>query len=797
MSVRPRDVVVARDAVWRVLAVEQGDACRAVRLERLDPPPRGLTRTFVEPFDVVQTRRGDGSWRVASRGAVMARVRELIAEDRRWSEPLSVVGLPIAIPPWQLVPAMTILSGRARRTLVADAVGLGKTIQAGLLIRELVARDPARRVLVLLPAGLRSQWQAELRRHFDIEAEIGDLAWLERRARDLPPDVNPWARSSVVLSSLDFAKRDEVLPGPQDTTWDLVVVDEAHAVGDGTARAQLVDAVCRRARSVVLLTATPHAGQSAGFEAVCRLGSVAGEPPLIIVRRQRHDVGAGRAAPRWRLLHASPTLDEQHAARLLERYLAALERQAESREPAAVRLLMQVLRKRAASGAAALARTARRRRDLLVDPLSPSHRQAGLPFDVHAAAANDEVPDDVLGARGLDRMDVERAWLGALIHAADRAARSDSRLTLLRRLLRRVREPVIVFTEYRDTLAYLARRLAAPDAVELLHGGLSTRERDAAVDRFRIGATRLLLATDAASEGLNLQARCRCVVMWDLPWTPTRLDQRVGRLDRIGQRRRVHVVVLVQRGATFDAGLLARLHDRRGRIEEALAPATTMAPDAVADADIAARRFRLRALVRAAHRGADRRPSPPCSTERCGPVAPGIPVTCLEPNRSRCWSGALVLVDGQLDCGREVVDRALLVVHVPLHVPRLATRADVRRYLRHHAGLAAAGVAGARTWLAPRWQESTRQWHAFSAAGAACSAPVPGVRRAPVLRQHSLFGRYAERMGGSFGSQPSASGRTTGGDGEVALADRIEVAAVILAPGDGRIHLDHEGGDAR
>ena len=160
---------------------------------------------------------------------------------------------------------------------------------------------------------------------------------------------------------------------------------------------------------------------------------------------------------------------------------------------------------------------------------------------------DDGAPDSVIGAAGLSDVGRERALLDGLVRAAAQASRHESKLRFLLRFARRAREPLIVFTEYRDTLVYLERALAREGhATVLLHGGMSPRERSETQRAFNEGGL-ILLATDAASEGLNLHRCCRTVVHFELPWTLSRLRQRTGRVDRFGQRRTVHEILLVAR----------------------------------------------------------------------------------------------------------------------------------------------------------------------------------------------------------------------------------------------------------
>jgi superfamily II DNA/RNA helicase len=232
-------------------------------------------------------------------------------------------------------------------------------------------------------------------------------------------------------------------------------------------------------------------------------------------------------------------------------------------------IALALLHKRAYSSAHALRLSVTRRLERLADATSDA-AQLVLPLDDAGETSDDEAPE---WHRGLGLADPghERRLLKSICDAAALAELAESKISAIRRLLRRIDEPIIIFTEYRDTLAWLARQLHAPSV--LLHGGLSRTERRAALDSFLDGATRVLLATDAAAEGLNLHQACRAVVNLELPWNPMRLEQRIGRVDRIGQRRIVHAFHLVG-GDTGERQLLAEL---RARI--AHAQADVGAPD--------------------------------------------------------------------------------------------------------------------------------------------------------------------------------------------------------------------------
>jgi len=267
--------------------------------------------------------------------------------------------------------------------------------------------------------------------------------------------------------------------------------------------------------------------------------------------------GRGTSARRSRLLFVRPTDAERTLLDATREYAHALI--AGQTDPGG-HLVASVVSRRAASSAEAVHRTLTRRAALLTRKIEPE-RQTLLPWEEDDA---DAVSDAVLASPGLRDVAHEVEWLQRLADLADAARPRSSKVGIIRRLLRRTREQVLVFSEYRDVALLVAAALADVCAVAPLHGGLSSRERRDAVRAFNSGQVRVLVATDAAGEGLNLQARCRLVVNVELPWTPRRLEQRIGRVDRLGQRRRVHALHLAHRGS-YEGTVIARLERRRAR----------------------------------------------------------------------------------------------------------------------------------------------------------------------------------------------------------------------------------------
>ena len=560
-----------RGARWHVVEHTAFPDCEALRLGPAGHDARGRERTLLIPFDRPQRIERSSSI------AVLRPRRWLHFVRRAEASAFPAGGLAAAaasradLLPYQIEPALAMIRMGVTRVMIADAVGLGKTIQAALVLAELARRE-AFRGLVIVPAGLREQWCAELAQRFSLGTRNADAEWLVRTGRQLPSDVNPWALPGLYVSSFDFIKRPEVLQPLEGVTWDIVIVDEAHGASLGTARRAAVHAVAARATRVLLLTATPHAGDAEQFEALCRIGDPVGKgPPLLLFQRSRTDVGIS-GARRTIILPVRLSDPERRMHRLLDDYTSRVCREAEVRGDTRARLAAIVLKKRALSSAASLAASVRRRLFLIADGMSPPvEYQPGLPLEPDERESEglpDTVPDEELEVPGLVDAARERRWLSVIAECAENASRHESKTRLLLRLLRRMRQPAIVFTEFRDTLERLHRAAASSGHdVFLLHGGLSPDERLSA--RRAFGARGgVLLATDAASEGLNLHEGCRVVIHYELPWSPGRLEQRTGRVDRIGQSQRVHEVLLVARD-TAERLVLAPLARRATRARAA------------------------------------------------------------------------------------------------------------------------------------------------------------------------------------------------------------------------------------
>lgn len=548
----PGDVVWIRRRRWRVER-----AARDRHIVRLDVAARDRRLTFLSPFDRVVSG-GRGRTRAVRPQSAIARLAHLVSQADDVRLPSAAVAANAHILPHQLEPAMAMLAGRSR-ILLADEVGLGKTIQAGLAIAEIVRREGSPRVLVLAPVALRDQWADELHHRFHLTSQPLDRQRLDATAQAGYFGDNPWRRAGIWIASADFLKQPHVQDGMPPDPWDLVVIDEAHGVCGDSDRYELCDRIGRKARRLLLLTATPHSGDDARFARLAALGNL-GPDALTIFRRTRESLGPRPPRRvRWHPVALSNSTTAALAAlRAFESTVAAKSRGAEQ-----ALLLLAVFRKRALSTMFALSQSIGRRLAWLGAGGSENDLdwiQPNLMFEPDTDDVEREERDGLTATSGLTAAQ-ERSWLRRLRALADEAAHDDSKIERLAALIHRTSEPIVVFTEFRDSLTAIEQRLRFSRPASILHGGQDPLLRRQQLRSFLDGTTSILLATDVAGQGLNLQARARWVVSFELPWNPARLEQRIGRVDRIAQTRPTHLTLLVARHE-MEGGLLQHLSRR-------------------------------------------------------------------------------------------------------------------------------------------------------------------------------------------------------------------------------------------
>lgn len=480
--------------------------------------------------------------------------------------------------PHQTHVAHRVVTSAIPRWLIADDVGLGKTIEVGLILHALTARNRCRRVLVVCPAGLTRQWKEEMRFKFERHFEI----W----GKDFNPEFPEALRArDQVIVSLDLAKQQDRLDLLlQAGRWDAIVFDEAHRLGRDengamTARYRLAEALRDRTHAMLLLTATPHQGKTAKFGALLELvrpdlkprirrleldPTVVGE---VVIRNRKTRVTDGEGNLLFRghdvyRLPVAPSDAMRHFDKALRRYLAEGYRRGEEGGTLgrAIGFVMTTYRKLASSSIAAIETALERRLGRL---------SQAAPADLHRPDSEDEDAPEEAAAAAPRFFDHEEDELRRLIAMARTARGMDAKLScflddIAARLLNG-EESLLIFTEYRATQAYLAAAIKArfPDigAPELINGSLPLEAKTEAVRRFNARAARVLVSTEAGGEGLNLHHACHVMVNYDLPWNPSRLVQRIGRLYRYGQTRRVQVINL-QCDDGFDNQALSLMLDR-------------------------------------------------------------------------------------------------------------------------------------------------------------------------------------------------------------------------------------------
>jgi len=542
---------------WRVVEQRRGTGLTSVRVAARDT---GQFRTFLSPCEAIVATPRARVVRVRLRQA-LARLAGHVAGSSVAFAPGPLHRLDLSVLPFQLEPALALLAGR-RRLLIADDVGMGKTVQAGLLLQATLAAGPDVRALVIAPASLLRQWTDELQTRFDLTPRIADTLALARLRATLPYLTSPWLLPGVWLTSPDFLKQPHVLEGLPPVPWDLLIIDEAHQLSGLSQRHDAIHALAVTAHRVVLLTATPHDGDDSRFRRLLAVGSRG--DGLTVFRRTRA-ADSTRRIVRW-----LPVRLADDDVRVLNA-IDAFERTARSTQTARVNaahdglpLICSVLRRRALSSPDALRASLVRRLAIIAgtddDGTTGSRdhewQQPGL-FDSDVFGADEA---EALSADSGLPVARERAWLQRLQHLCARHT-TGGRARALACLLRRCRDRAVIFTQYRDSLPSVVAALPPGRRAAVMHGGQTPAEQHRALTDFLDRRADTLVATDVASQGLNLHTTARWAICFDVPWTPLRLEQRIGRVDRIGQTRRVHGTILTSRHP-FDRTIRERLASR-------------------------------------------------------------------------------------------------------------------------------------------------------------------------------------------------------------------------------------------
>ena len=498
---------------------------------------------------------------------------------------------------YQLEPVARALTMPRVNLLLADDVGLGKTIEAGLTMQELMLRNRATTVLIVCPASLQYQWRDEMRDKFGLEFRIINSESVSHLRRQRGIHVNPWTHFPRLITSIDYFKQDrvfqrfcETLPAEGAGSWprryDLLIVDEAHNIAPAgslhyakpSLRTRIIRRIVPHFEHRLFLTATPHNGYSESFSALLEILDpqrfIRGVTPTadmlrqVMVRRMKSDIVAFDGTPRFPRREIHPlevaySEEERTVHRLFQRYAAlctARLRDAGGVPWLAMRFVLILLKKRLFSSPRAFASTlekhAASRSRARTAPRRHRQAQWQLPdfeemTDNEAAEALDEVLDNAAATLPCPDAEEEQALTELRGWAQRSMQRRDSKAEHLLDWLQQTlcpggvwnRTRVVIFTEYMDTQHYLAELLnksgMGGERLICLNGATSAQERERFKAAFQAdpdtSPVRILLGTDAASEGINLQNHCSRLIHYEIPWNPSRLEQRNGRVDRHGQ----------------------------------------------------------------------------------------------------------------------------------------------------------------------------------------------------------------------------------------------------------------------
>ena len=506
----------------------------------------------------------------------------------------------VSIEDFQLDPLVRAIHMARANLLIADDVGLGKTIEAGLVMQELLLRHRARTVLVVCPASLQEKWRVEMLEKFGLEFKVVNTDYIKELRRHRGIHANPWTSFPRLITSVDWLKSGDALRALRDVLppragyprkFDVLVVDEAHNVAPAgsfhyvleSQRTRLIRAISPHFQHRLFLTATPHNGYTQSFTSLLELlddqrfsrNILPDEKQLsqVMIRRLKTDLVDRKGNPMYptRNLQALPvpfTARERAIHKTLDTYCRSRERTCRDSGAVGAKFVNGLLKKRLFSSPAAFASTLEKHFDMIAyrevaDAPNPLEgrilRKAILKAeedyadDAEVEAAQVEAVEEATRRtepltpderRLLDEM---RSWARDAKHRVDSKARAlldwiDGNLKTdgdwnARR--------VILFTEYRTTLQWLHEILATRgyggDRLDIIHGGVRHDDREVIKAAFQANpqdaAIRILLATDAASEGIDLQNHCNCLIHVEIPYNPNIMEQRNGRIDRHGQKQ--------------------------------------------------------------------------------------------------------------------------------------------------------------------------------------------------------------------------------------------------------------------
>lgn len=517
---------------------------------------------------------------------------------------------------YQMVPLVLALEKPTTRMLIGDDVGLGKTIEAGLIISELIQRGKVKRVVFLTPANLKQQWKEALDYFFHIKATIIDSFSRKEFEKELPAGANPWQYFQFVIASVDYAKSPDIKQQIQEQQWDLMLVDEVHLCASPHSNAhaakqqkryELVKDLSKKISNVLFLTATPHNGYSDSFASILEMIN-----PEIVLKNGNGEITFDKVKARYNVIQRNrkkleawyekqgkkspfPARDQKEVIidpkpngkliqllEAVERYGDFILKSAKENKSNKVKNIANWvalhLQKRAISSPHAVLKSLENRISTIqnkVDNLSESEEET-LENYVYDLFSDDERISEEMASLRLDFEALsqdEIAELKRIIEFGETLTPKDDeklqklKTEILPELI--AKDPkVIIFTKYKDTLDYLEKHLKTKEFdTFIMHGDMSLNARTEIFGKFDHAKKAILIATDVISEGLNLQRLASNIVHYELPWNPNRLEQRNGRIDRIGQKRETVNIRTLVVDKSLDKEILLLLMDKKKTME--------------------------------------------------------------------------------------------------------------------------------------------------------------------------------------------------------------------------------------
>ena len=495
------------------------------------------------------------------------------------------------------------------RYLLAHDPGAGKTIMAGLIIKELKLRNLANRFLIVAPGHLKFQWQRELKEKFE-----ENFSLVSRGTMNDNFGENVWLKEKQLITSIDFAKRDEVLPTLDSADFDMIIVDEAHKMAaykynekiSKTGRYKLGEILSKNSEHLLFLTATPHKGDTENFRLFLDLlqpgffattemleESIKKNENTLFLRRMKEDMkdfeGKPLFLPRnvitpaYRLSDSEKELYNQVTIYVKEQFNKALS----SENKRHIGFALTILQRRLASSSYALWKSLQRRKNKLKDILENfeenKKKRKPIVFDFDEIEDMDDeerenqerIWETLSIAENKEELENEIHTLAILENQAKEVIESEVevKLSKLKETMTELEKKaknkkILIFTESKDTLEYLEKRIKKWGySVNTIHGGMNLQERITAEQVFK-QETQILVATEAAGEGINLQF-CNLMINYDIPWNPNRLEQRMGRIHRYGQKYEVFVYNLVA-ADTVEGKIFRKLFEKLEEIRHAM-----------------------------------------------------------------------------------------------------------------------------------------------------------------------------------------------------------------------------------